>query len=117
MAEHRLERVIPFADRLVLLTGDGGVRSGAPADVLAVVARRTADRRARPRACGWSPLPMTVRDARRLARDLDLGDPPPPDLPAYGEPVAVGEGLTVLRGQTVALREVRCGCRAAPSPR
>ena len=105
MAEHRLERVIPFADRLVLLTGDGGVRSGAPADVLASspVVPPIVELG---RALGWSPLPMTVRDARRLARDLDLGDPPPPDLPSYGEPVAVGESLTVLRGQTVALREV-----------
>ena len=35
MAEHRLERVVPFADRMVLLTGDGTVRSGAPGVVLA----------------------------------------------------------------------------------
>ena len=32
MAEHRLERVVPFADRIVLLTGDGSVRVGEPAD-------------------------------------------------------------------------------------
>ena len=36
MAEHRLERVVPFADRIVLLTGDGRVHAGPPADVLAV---------------------------------------------------------------------------------
>ena len=35
MAEHRLERVLPFADRMVLLTGDGSLRIGAPEDVLA----------------------------------------------------------------------------------
>ena len=36
---------------------------------------------------------MTVRDARRLARGLDLGDPPtPPPRAEYGEPVAVGRG-------------------------
>ena len=47
MAEHRLERVVPFADRMVLLTGDGSVRSGTPRELLAVLARRTPDRRAR----------------------------------------------------------------------
>jgi energy-coupling factor transport system ATP-binding protein len=105
MAEHRLERVVPFADRLVLLTGDGGVLTGPPADVLALspVVPPIVELG---RALGWSPLPMTVRDARRLARDLDLGDPPPPDHPAYDEQVAVGDHLTVLRGQKVALREV-----------
>ncbi|MFZ2014540.1 MAG: ATP-binding cassette domain-containing protein [Nocardioides sp.] len=105
MAEHRLERVVPFADRLVLLTGDGGVLTGPPADVLALspVVPPIVELG---RALGWSPLPMTVRDARRLARDLDLGDPPPPDHPAYDEPVAAGDHLTVLRGQKVALREV-----------
>ena len=105
MAEHRLERVVPFADRLVLLTGDGGVLTGPPADVLAgsPVAPPIVELG---RALGWSPLPMTVRDARRLARDLDLGGPPPPDHPSYDEAIAVGDQLTVLRGQKVALREV-----------
>ena len=28
LAEHRLERVVPFADRICLLTGDGGIRVG-----------------------------------------------------------------------------------------
>ena len=36
MAEHRLERVVPFADRMVLLTGDGTVRADEPAEILAV---------------------------------------------------------------------------------
>jgi energy-coupling factor transport system ATP-binding protein len=105
MAEHRLERVVPFADRLVLLTGDGGVRVGTPPDVLASspVVPPIVELG---RALGWSPLPMSVRDARRLARDLDLGGPPPPDAASYGEPVAVGDRVTVQRGQAVALREV-----------
>jgi energy-coupling factor transporter ATP-binding protein EcfA2 len=104
MAEHRLERVVPFADRIVLLTGDGGVLVGGPAEVLAhsPVVPPIVELG---RALGWSPLPMTVRDARRLARDLDLGDPPAATSPAYDEPVAVGDHLTVLRAQKVALRE------------
>ncbi len=104
MAEHRLERVVPFADRMVLLAG-GAVHSGPPSDLLAcspVVPPITElGRRLR-----WDPLPVTVREARRLARDLDLGEPPTTAEPSYAEPVLVGEALTVLRGSTVAVRGV-----------
>ncbi|WP_203337846.1 ABC transporter ATP-binding protein [Nocardioides limicola] len=71
LAEHRLERVIPFADRICLVA-DGRVRIGEPAAMLA-------DAPIAPpivelgRALGWSPLPLTVRDARRLARQTPLG--------------------------------------------
>jgi energy-coupling factor transport system ATP-binding protein len=105
MAEHRLERVVPFADRIFLLTGDGSVRSGTPAEVLEVspVVPPIVELG---RSLGWSPLPMTVRDARRLARSADLGDPPSPPARAPAEPHLVATGLTVVRGGTVAVREV-----------
>ncbi len=104
IAEHRLERVVPFADRMVLLTGDGSVRSGAPAEVLAAspVVPPIVELG---RALGWSPLPMTVRDARRLVRGTEVGDPPTSSSPAPGAPRLVGTALTVVRGGTVALRE------------
>jgi energy-coupling factor transport system ATP-binding protein len=106
MAEHRLERVVPFADRMALLPGDGSVLSGTPADLLAhsPVAPPIVELG---RRLGWSPLPMTVRDARRLARGLDLG-PPPQDRAPTGtdDPALVGAHLTVVRGDRVALREV-----------
>jgi len=67
LAEHRLERVVPFADRICLLTGDGGVVVDEPAAVLAfspvvppIIQLG--------RAAGWAPLPLSVRDARRAAR-------------------------------------------------
>jgi energy-coupling factor transporter ATP-binding protein EcfA2 len=110
MAEHRLERVVPFADRMVLLTGGGAVRSGTPAEMLAsspVVPPITE----LGRRLGWDPLPVTVRDARRLARDLDLGEPPAVPVPSYADPVLVGAALTVLRGSTVAVREVGLALR------
>ncbi|HEY2879247.1 ABC transporter ATP-binding protein [Nocardioides sp.] len=105
LAEHRLERVVPFADRIALFAGDGTVRTGTPVEMLAgspvvppivELGRRL----------GWSPLPMTVRQARRLARDLDLGEPPAVAPASGDEPVLVGADLTVLHGTTVALREV-----------
>jgi energy-coupling factor transport system ATP-binding protein len=107
MAEHRLERVVPFADRMVLLPGDGSVRVGAPPEVLA-------DSPVVPpivelgRAFGWSPLPMTVREARRLVRGSEVGTPPvdPSNQVSAAEAQLVARDLTVVRGTTVALREV-----------
>ena len=66
LAEHRLERVVQYADRVVHLRGDGTVDDGMPAAVF----RRTAV--APPvvelgRLAGWAPLPLSVRDARRHA--------------------------------------------------
>ncbi|WP_432026615.1 ABC transporter ATP-binding protein [Streptomyces sp. 1222.5] len=70
MAEHRLERVVQYADRVVLLPAPCEAPVvGAPAEVMAaspvyppVVALG--------RLAGWAPLPLTVRDARRRAAPL-----------------------------------------------
>lgn len=70
MAEHRLERVVQYADQVVLLPAPGAAPlTGAPADVMAVspVCPPVVDLG---RLAGWSPLPLTVRDARRRAADL-----------------------------------------------
>ncbi|MET9828835.1 ATP-binding cassette domain-containing protein [Streptomyces sp. NPDC006385] len=70
MAEHRLERVVQYADRLVLLPSPGAAPVlGAPAEVMAVspVYPPVVDLG---RLAGWSPLPLTVRDARRRAAGL-----------------------------------------------
>ncbi len=106
LAEHRLERVVPFADRMLLLTGDGRVRVGEPADLLATspVVPPLVELG---RAAGWTPLPLSVRDARRLAGGLrdrldPPSDPPPPEWVAG----VVVRGLSVVHGRTVAVREV-----------
>ncbi|MFJ8080867.1 ABC transporter ATP-binding protein [Streptomyces sp. NPDC096205] len=70
MAEHRLERVIHYADRILLLPAPGEPPLlGTPAEVMAVspVYPPVVDLG---RTAGWSPLPLTVRDARRRATDL-----------------------------------------------
>jgi energy-coupling factor transport system ATP-binding protein len=104
LAEHRLERVVPFADRICLVAGDGSMVVGEPAAVLATspVVPPLVELG---RAAGWSPLPLTVRDARRLARTLAVS---PPELvaPSPAAAGAVVEGLTVVHGRTVAVREV-----------
>ncbi|MER7914889.1 MULTISPECIES: ATP-binding cassette domain-containing protein [unclassified Streptomyces] len=70
MAEHRLERVIHYADRVVLLPTPGAPPvTGAPSDIMAVSPVHPPVV-ALGRLAGWSPLPLTVRDARRKAGDL-----------------------------------------------
>ncbi|MDC0768260.1 ABC transporter ATP-binding protein [Streptomyces sp. HD] len=70
MAEHRLERVIHYADQLVLLPSPGEAPVlGTPAEVMAV-SPVYPPVVALGRLAGWSPLPLTIRDARRKAADL-----------------------------------------------
>ncbi|KIF74257.1 cobalt ABC transporter ATP-binding protein [Streptomyces sp. 150FB] len=70
LAEHRLERVVQYADQAILLPGPGQAPVvGEPERVMAmspvhppVVALG--------RLAGWDPLPLSVRDARRAAAGL-----------------------------------------------
>jgi energy-coupling factor transport system ATP-binding protein len=105
LAEHRLERVVQYADRLVLVDG-AAVVSGTPREVLA-------DAPVAPpvvqlgRLAGWSPLPLSVRDARRAATALPPLDPPPADPAApQAATVASVDRLSARYGDLVALREV-----------
>ncbi|MFF3856443.1 ABC transporter ATP-binding protein [Micromonospora sp. NPDC002575] len=99
LAEHRLERVVQYADRLLYLPGDGSVIDGTPATVLAHIDI------APPlielgRLAGWTPLPLSVRDARRQASDLRHrlagADPPPP--------AAVAERAAALTARKIVVR-------------
>ncbi|MFF8603970.1 ABC transporter ATP-binding protein [Streptomyces sp. NPDC015232] len=80
MAEHRLERVVQYADRVLLLPE--GVM-GPPAEMMGVSSIHPPVV-ALGRAAGWSPLPLTVRDARRAAGPLKrrLAGRVPPAAPA-----------------------------------
>ncbi len=105
LAEHRLERVLPFADRLALLTGDGGLLVGEPAQVLphSPVVPPIVELG---RAAGWEPLPLTVRDARRRTRDLTLPAAPDPAPAADGEVRLQATGVSVAHGRILAVRDV-----------
>ncbi|MCX4801864.1 ATP-binding cassette domain-containing protein [Streptomyces sp. NBC_01214] len=70
MAEHRLERVVQYADQVLLLPSPGATAViGTPAEIMAVSPVHP------PvvslgRLAGWSPLPLSIRDARRRAAPL-----------------------------------------------
>jgi energy-coupling factor transport system ATP-binding protein len=69
VAEHRVERVLHYADTVVHVSPAGEVRSGLPSDLMvdSDIASPVVELG---RYAGWSPLPLSVRDARRAARDL-----------------------------------------------
>ncbi|WP_372593858.1 ABC transporter ATP-binding protein [Actinotalea sp.] len=69
VAEHRLERVVQYADRVVNVAPDGTVRSGSAGEMMqhSSVAPPIVELG---RVAGWDPLPLSVRDARRRAAPL-----------------------------------------------
>ncbi|WP_310962744.1 ABC transporter ATP-binding protein [Nocardioides terrisoli] len=110
LAEHRLERVVPFADRMALLTGTGTLQTGPPAAVLA-------DSPVAPpivelgRRLGWDPLPLSVRDARRAARHSAEAAQLCKENPPRRRECAAGDGApSVLAARGV---RVRYGARVA----
>lgn len=122
LAEHRLERVLPYIDRIIYCkpasdSATPNVLSGAPRDVLryAPLAPPVV---ALGRTMGWSPLPLTVAEARPFAQNATLEAPPHRRLHrarkpllhvadlryAYnGKPALRDASLDIAEGELVAL--------------
>jgi energy-coupling factor transporter ATP-binding protein EcfA2 len=102
LAEHRLERVIQYADRVIEVHSDNTVTNGFPAEMLATSATfpPIVDLG---KVARWNPLPLTVRDARRLAQSLrdQLSGKSVPPLRAEDDR---RELPTVLSARNIAVR-------------
>ena len=113
LAEHRLERVVHHADTIAHVHGDGRVTVGDARTILEVadiappvvhLARRA----------GWTPLPLSVRDARRRAGPLRraLAESAPPARGRVlastnaGPPALAARRVVVRYGDVVAVRNV-----------
>ncbi len=118
MAEHRLERVLQYADRLVHLLPGGRVEHGDPATLVATatVAPPVVELG---RLAHWSPLPLSVRDARRLAGplrerlDLAVAQTVVASASTPEQDVLVASDVVVRYGQTVAVAGVDLTLRRA----
>jgi energy-coupling factor transport system ATP-binding protein len=119
LAEHRLERVLPYASQIVYLSPEfpGGL-AGQPREVLCRMPLNP------PlitlgKALGWDPLPLTIEEAKvylsrvsptfltdnkdvRMPQSIDKSNPKPAFIQAEGVHVNFGN-IQVLRGVDLAL--------------
>ncbi|MEE1753273.1 ABC transporter ATP-binding protein [Streptomyces sp. SP18CS02] len=128
MAEHRLERVVQYADRVALLRSPGTpVLVGPPAEIMAVSPVHPPVV-ALARLAGWSPLPLTVRDARRrsgsLRARLDGREPSPATAgraagtaPATGTSAAASAAPTPVEAPAPAPTPAEAPAPGRPGPR
>jgi energy-coupling factor transporter ATP-binding protein EcfA2 len=74
LAEHRLERVLQFADRVVFLPEAGATPLvGDPREVMEAVSL-TPPLVTLGKALGWKPLPLTIKEGRRFASQYTTRD-------------------------------------------
>ncbi len=141
LAEHRLERVVQYADSMIHLSGDGTAQYGEARGVFGAQSPDGRQMLVAPpivelgRLADWTPLPLSVRDARRAAGPLrarlaDRPMPPvrgratgktsrgerlPQHLPADGNttaqraavmPLLRARGVVVRYGDVVAVRGI-----------
>ncbi len=108
LAEHRLERVVHLADGVVLLPGDGRPVAYGPTATIMASSPVAPPVVQVGRAAGWSPLPLSVRDARRAAASLRsrIAAPEPGRRTEPGATLARVRGLEVRYGAVPALRGV-----------
>lgn len=109
LAEHRMERVIEFADTALLVRPDASVQHGPVGDVLREspvqppLVQLGVDQ-------GWDPLPLSIREGRRMARDLrrrwTASPPPLPDASTHDEVALSAEGIVVEYPGVIAVRGV-----------
>ncbi|TWP37025.1 ABC transporter ATP-binding protein [Leekyejoonella antrihumi] len=106
LAEHRLERTIHHADSVILVEAGRATEPLAPSDAMqrALSVPPVVELG---RELGWSPLPLSIRDARRHATDLrrTLPDRPQPPVPG-GEATIRVKRLYVRRSARPVLHEI-----------
>ena len=102
LAEHRLERVLSFASRMIYVPGGlEPVVAGTPRDVLGAIDLAPPVSRLG-KALGWSPLPVTLAEAHpfadRIARPPVVAPTPSPAPQALPLPYLTAESLDVSYG-------------------
>ncbi len=114
LAEHRLERVVQYADRVIALSESGtSVTIGEPSAILAATTI------APPvvhlaKVVGWNPTPITIRDARRQAaplRQLLAGLAPVMRAVPDSATIVSAHDVTIRYPQAVALKHVDVSIR------
>lgn len=82
LSEHRLERVVQYADRILYISGNGPILEGPPREILARIPLAPPVVQVA-KLLQWQPLPLTIKEARRFARNIPT--PEPDHQPATGD--------------------------------
>jgi len=112
VSEHRLERVIQYADRMIYLPALGEPPMvGAPAEVLRQMPFAPPIVKLA-QALDWEPVPLTIKQARRFAREMNPRPAEhPPVEPRRLECIKVQNvwydysGIEALRGLSMSVSE------------
>lgn len=107
IAEHKLERVIQFADRIVQINGDGVARVGTPEEILL-------DSPIAPpivhlaRALGLKDIGVSVREMRRMTNDVRDGTYPQVNKsqPSTTDPVIQIKSVSVNYSEKQVLKSI-----------
>jgi energy-coupling factor transport system ATP-binding protein len=110
VAEHRLERLAQYADRVLQVPGDGSVRVNGAREALAASEAVPAVA-AIGRALGWSPLPLSVAEGRRFAGQRLGATAMNGAAEAAGDVLVSMRGLGVTLGGYAAVRDVTLDLR------
>ncbi len=106
VCEHRLERLIQYADRVMRVPGDGSIKISMARDAMTQLPSASPVT-AIGRALGWTPLPLSVAEARRFAGPRAVSTSTNGHAtPARGDAVVSIRRLSVQLGETRALRDV-----------
>lgn len=114
LAEHRLERVLPFVDRILYLPEKGGpLLCDEPRRVLSQIDLAPPLVRLG-KALRWEPLPLTIKEGLRFSRPwlrdrktpVDKPKPQPLIIASQQPPYIAVRGLTVRYGTVEVLRNV-----------
>lgn len=114
LAEHRLERVVHHADSVLL------VRDGEVSELLDPAVAMARSPIAPPvvqlgRRLSWDPLPLSIRDARRRARDWRQAGPAPLTTEPAAPPPAATPGRGRRRAAAAAARTAAAEAAVATS--
>jgi energy-coupling factor transport system ATP-binding protein len=112
IAEHRLERVVQYADRVIYVAGGGSVRAYGVREAMESLPLAPPVSRLG-RALGWSPVPLSVREGRRFAQSMAERPGPPTTNGALPREEAIVQvrDLRVSYGRAPALRGISLEAR------
>ena len=109
IAEHRVERIAPFVDRIWTLEA-GSLQDRAPREALIAAGPRPPVVELGLRA-GWTPVPLGLRDARTRAAALGLATAPPAPGNGRGPAIASLADVRFSYTATQAVRRVSLNLR------